>query len=87
MDNNVFIKGRLVKSLAGRDKGYILAVITVDEKTVSLCDGKERPLNRPKKKNIRHIEPLESVLTAQEMQSDRALRKAIRRVTTEDSSI
>ena len=70
-------KGRVVKSLAGRDSGYLLAVISADDKTAQVCDGKERPLSRPKRKNIRHIEPLETVLTEDEMRSDRALNKAL----------
>lgn len=81
----MLIRGRLVKSLSGRDIGKLLAVMSVDEKTVSLCDGKERPLNRPKTKNIRHIEPLSVVLTEEDMSSDRLLKKAIRRVTTENN--
>ncbi len=70
-------KGRVVKSLAGRDSGYLLAVISADDKTAQVCDGKERPLSRPKRKNIRHIEPLARVLTEDEMRSDRALKKAL----------
>lgn len=85
MRDDMLIRGRLVKSLSGRDIGKLLAVMSVDEKTVSLCDGKERPLNRPKTKNIRHIEPLSVVLTEEDLSSDRLLKKAIRRVTTENT--
>lgn len=87
MDTDVLKKGRLVKSLSGRDKGYILAVVAADEKTVFVCDGKERPLSKPKKKNIRHIEVLDCVLEEENMLTDRALRRAINRIKTENSSI
>ncbi len=70
-------KGRVVRSLAGRDSGYLLAVLSANDRTAEVCDGKERPLSRPKIKNIRHIEPLEKVLTEDEMRSDRALKKAL----------
>ena len=43
--------GRVVVSLAGRDKGRLLAVTGVNEKGVLVCDGKERPVERPKLKN------------------------------------
>ena len=87
MDTDVLKKGRLVKSLSGRDKGYILAVVAADEKTVFVCDGKERPLSKPKKKNIRHIEVLDCVLEEENTLTDRALRRAINRIKTENSSI
>lgn len=76
-------KGTVVKSTAGRDKDYLLVVIEADEKTVTLCDGKERPLERPKGKNIRHVSPTCFILTKEEMATNRALRRALRRVRDE----
>ncbi len=73
-------RGRVVKSIAGRDSGYLLVVIQAEGKTVTVCDGKERPLDRPKSKNIRHTEPTEYMLTEADMLTDRALRKALRRI-------
>ena len=43
-------EGSVVKSKAGRDKGRFMVVINFDESHVYVCDGKERPLERPKKK-------------------------------------
>ena len=43
-------KGSVVLSLAGRDKGRPLAVMESIGKEVSVCDGKERPIDRPKRK-------------------------------------
>ena len=71
-------KGRVVISLKGRDKGYPLAVLQGEGKTVLVCDGKERPIDRPKTKNIRHIEPTEHVLDGEAFTSDRHLRKALK---------
>lgn len=79
-------KGRVVRSLAGRDKGYLLVVLQTDGKRALLCDGKERPVSRPKSKNIRHIEPTDFLLTSEEMRSDRALKKAIGRIIRENGS-
>ena len=71
-------KGTVVKSLAGRDKGKLLAVMRDCEGSVLVCDGKERPIDRPKSKNIRHIECVGLSVTENDMGSDRALRKALR---------
>ena len=51
-----FEKGQVVLSKAGRDKGRLLAAVRFDGKRVFLCDGKERPLERAKAKNLRHVE-------------------------------
>ena len=76
-------RGRVVRSLAGRDSGYLLAVIAADEKTALVCDGKERPLSRPKTKNIRHIESVDAVLSDAALRSNRALKKALACVKAE----
>lgn len=76
-------RGRVVRSLAGRDRGYLLVIIQADEKSVLVCDGKERPIDRPKSKNIRHIETVDVALGESDMVSDRALRKALRRIDAE----
>ena len=73
----MFQRGQIVKSLAGRDKGYLLTVIDADEAQVFVCDGKERPLNNPKRKNPRHIESVGMCISDNQMASDRALRKAL----------
>ena len=73
----MYQRGQVVKSLAGRDKGYLLTVISSDETQVLVCDGKERPLNNPKRKNPRHIESVGMCISDNQMASDRALRKAL----------
>ena len=51
------VKGSVVIAKAGRDKGRALAVVTIlDERTVLTADGKHRPLERPKRKNVRHLQ-------------------------------
>ena len=54
--------GQLVKSIAGRDFGHIyMAVGFVEPKFVLLTDGRERSVAKPKKKNIRHLNVLNSI--------------------------
>ena len=73
-------KGTVVKSLAGRDKGRLLAVMQSENGSVLVCDGKERPIDRPKSKNIRHIECVGLSVTENDMRSDRSLKKALRQL-------
>lgn len=48
--------GFLAYSLAGRDKGVIYLIIDETKDYVYVADGLTRPLDRPKKKNKRHIQ-------------------------------
>lgn len=71
-------RGRIVRSKAGRDKYYYLAVVGTGDGFLILCDGKERPLERPKRKNIKHLAVTGGILTEVQMSTNRALRKALR---------
>lgn len=75
--------GQVVRSLAGRDKGFLLAVVSADGKTVTLADGKRRPIERPKAKNVRHVQATETWLTPDQMVTNRGLRKALRALEPE----
>ena len=79
--------GRTVVSLAGHDKGSLYTVIGEECGMVLLADGKSRRLVKPKRKNIKHVLPLNlprlsdvSVLT------DGALRRKLRAVGEEPVS-
>lgn len=79
----MFERGKVVVSLAGRDKGKLLAVMREENGLVILCDGKERPIDRPKSKNIRHVEATQASLTQAELSTNRALKKALGRLSAE----
>ncbi len=74
----MFRCNRVVLSLAGRDKGQLLAVVQEDDRGVWLADGKRRPLERPKCKNPRHLRPLNIEIGQKAMTTNRALRRALR---------
>ena len=76
-------RGNVVKSSAGRDKDKLLAVTQVSEKLITVCDGKERPVDRPKSKNIRHVQEVGFSLTQEETVTDRSLKKALARLNAE----
>lgn len=70
-------KGTVVLSRKGRDKGYYLAVSGFDGNELYVVDGKERPIERPKKKNPKHVSVTENVLPDYAFRGNRALKKAL----------
>lgn len=48
--------GFLAYSLAGHDKGELYLIIDETKEHVYVADGSVRPLDRPKKKNKKHIQ-------------------------------
>ncbi len=69
--------GAVVISKAGRDKGKPMAVLAVDGERVYLCDGKERPIERPKRKNVKHIAVTGSVVSSYDLEANGRLKKAL----------
>ena len=72
-------KGDLVVCTAGREKDRLMCVAEFDGKYVYVCDGKERKLANPKRKNPKHIVKTDKQLTDKMFSTDRALRKALSR--------
>ncbi len=70
-------KGSVVRSKAGRDKDKLMAVIGTDSNMLLLCDGKERRLEKPKRKNPLHVAPTRTVLDDSAMATNRSLRRAL----------
>ena len=49
--------GQIVYSKSGHDKGGIFVILSVEGEYVYLVDGKNRSLEKPKRKKINHIQP------------------------------
>jgi ribosomal protein L14E/L6E/L27E len=69
--------GKIVYSLSGRDKGKCLVVINCDKNYVFVADGKERKLESPKRKNIKHISLTADTLNPDQFKTNKSLKKAI----------
>ena len=69
--------GKIVYSIAGRDKDKYLAVINCDKNYVWVADGKERKLQSPKRKNIKHISLTADTLNPDQFKTNKSLKKAI----------
>lgn len=76
------MQGEIVKSLRGHDKDKFFAVVMQDDRFVFLADGKNRKINAPKKKSIKHVVCTEEKINLSEY-TDKSLRKLINRLNTE----
>lgn len=72
-------RGQLVRSKAGRDKGGLLAIVKLEPPYALVCDGKRRPLERPKRKKLMHLAPTAAVLPAGSLATNRTLRAALQK--------
>lgn len=78
--------GQVVASRAGRDSGRLLVVLRVlDDRYVLVADGQVRTAERPKLKNVRHLQPCGPVVESVARKAaaggritDAELRRALR---------
>lgn len=54
--------GQLAISKAGHDKGTLYVITAREEDFVYLCDGSLKKPDNPKKKRIRHIQPVNAAV-------------------------
>ena len=70
------MNGKIVCSRAGRDKDKFL-VVGIDDGMLLVCDGKERPLERPKRKNVKHLRFTNTCLDENSYKTNKSLKKAL----------
>ncbi len=68
----------VVKNLAGRDRGEWFAVLSLQDGFALIANGSSRPLARPKRKKLRHLLASSTLLSKEDLATDRKLRRAIR---------
>ena len=71
------VKGTAVISKAGRDKDRVFAVVDFKDDYFWLADGKLRPLSRPKKKKIKHLNITKTVIDGEYLDSDSKLSSVL----------
>lgn len=69
-------QGMVVRATAGKEQGGFYLVTALEEGFAFLADGKRRPLDRPKRKNLRHIAPTSTVWDLDGL-TDRELRRKL----------
>jgi len=70
--------GSIVMACAGRDKNSFFVALEFHDGLVFLANGKSRKLEKPKRKNIRHISPTDTVISL-----DGLTNKKLRRLLAE----
>ncbi len=70
-------RGSVVVSSAGKDKGSYLAVLLTDASGLWIADGRRRPLERPKRKNPRHVTETPFTVDEASMATNRELRRVL----------
>lgn len=73
-----FQKGQVVRSKAGHDKGTYFAVLEIQGNMALVADGRERLLEKPKRKNLRHLAPTAKAVEPLALTSNKQLHRALR---------
>ena len=73
-------EGMFARSKAGHDKSRLYVIASMDDSYVYLADGDLRPLAKPKKKKLMHIQPEKRVMDGWDKANvrDEDVRRAIR---------
>ena len=72
----------VVKATAGRDQEKIFYVIGADDEFLLLANGKDRPLDRPKRKKRKHVQKVlrsETRVAEKLIRGDKVLNSELRR--------
>lgn len=78
--------GTVVISGAGHDCGRAMLVVRIDGDYIFVADGKERKLDKPKKKNQKHVRATNRVICPDGL-TDRKLRRTLRELFGQDSAL
>ena len=79
---DLFSKADVVVSTAGRDQGCFFYVIQEEDQYLLLANGKDRPLDRPKRKKRKHVQKVlrsETRVADKLRQGDKVLNGELRR--------
>ncbi|MEC5425563.1 KOW domain-containing RNA-binding protein [Virgibacillus sp. C22-A2] len=61
-DDSIPLIGQIVRIMQGREAGqYAIVIKVMDDRYVLLADGEKRKYDRPKKKNLHHIETMDYI--------------------------
>lgn len=74
--------GSVVKSKAGRDKEAFFVVLELRQDRALIADGRERKVEKPKLKNLRHLSPTETKVLLP--QTNKQLRKLLNNFGTQE---
>jgi len=70
-------KGCVVKSVSGRDAERFYLAVKVEGGSVWIADGKIRPLEKPKRKNPKHLRRTNLQVRAEDFTTNNQLRRLL----------
>lgn len=70
--------GLVVRAKSGRDKGRFFVVISIDGEYAYIVDGKTRRLERPKRKNLKHLFATNTVVPIDSLNTNRLIKAELR---------
>ena len=80
----LFASGHVVLSTCGRDMGKLQMVLEIlDDSYVLVVDGKQRKIEKPKKKKIKHLQKYNKKLQLENL-TDKKLRYMLNNLKKED---
>lgn len=71
-------KGQVVRSRAGNDAGGYFAVVALEGRFALVADGRGHTLEKPKRKNIRHLGATAATLPPTAFTTNKQLHKTLR---------
>lgn len=72
--------GKVVRSAAGRDRNSLMVITGQTADHLLVCDGKVRRLERPKRKNPKHVLFTEYCIEPEQFETNRRLKKALKAI-------
>lgn len=72
--------GSVVRAKAGRDKDGLFVVTAMEKNCCFIADGKSRKLDSPKRKNLKHLAPTNSMIDIKDI-TDKKLRTTLRAIS------
>lgn len=68
------LRGMVVRSLAGHDTGSYFVALSVEDGFAIVADGKLRTLEKPKRKNIKHLAGTNTIFEPELFETNKKLR-------------
>ena len=77
-----FVVSEVVEATAGRDSGKLFYVLGMEGEMLLLANGKDRPLEKPKRKKCKHVRKVlrpDTRVAAKLVNGDKVLNSELRR--------
>lgn len=76
--------GQVVLSKAGKDSGSFYVILSEENDVAYIADGKLRKVEKPKRKNVKHLAPTKTVLAPEAYETNARLRAALAKFNQTD---